>query len=180
MPARIIVLGLGNLLYADEGLGVRVAEHLYTNYDFPAHVEIVDGGTQGITLLAHVEAADRLLILDAVDFGLEPGTVVIKESGHIPAYITAHKASVHQNSFSEVLGLAELTGVLPKDIVLIGMQPVSLAFGDSLSDEAKARLPELAQLALDTLERWDVIPSPSRATRHFNDPSLSLAAFEAV
>ena len=84
---RIIVLGLGNILYGDEGFGVRVAERLYSRYAFPDNVEIVDAGTQGHPLLAFVERATRLLLLDAVDFGLQPGTIVEKDSTGIPAYL---------------------------------------------------------------------------------------------
>ncbi|WP_302294207.1 hydrogenase maturation protease, partial [Bilophila wadsworthia] len=93
---RIVVLGLGNILYGDEGFGVRVAERLYSRYAFPDNVEIVDAGTQGHPLLAFVERATRLLLLDAVDFGLQPGTTVEKDSTGIPAYLSAHKMSLHQ------------------------------------------------------------------------------------
>ena len=86
---RIVVLGLGNILYGDEGFGVRVAERLYSRYAFPDNVEIVDAGTQGHPLLAFVERATRLLLLDAVDFGLQPGTTVEKDSTGIPAYLSA-------------------------------------------------------------------------------------------
>ena len=116
---RIVVLGLGNILYGDEGFGVRVAERLYSRYAFPDNVEIVDAGTQGHPLLAFVERATRLLLLDAVDFGLQPGTTVEKDSTDIPAYLSAHKMSLHQNSFSEVLALAELKDCLPEEIRLI-------------------------------------------------------------
>ena len=93
---RIVVLGLGNILYGDEGFGVRVAERLYSRYAFPDNVEIVDAGTQGHPLLAFVERATHLLLLDAVDFGLQPGTTVEKDSTGIPAYLSAHKMSLHQ------------------------------------------------------------------------------------
>lgn len=69
---RVVVMGLGNLLWADEGFGVRVAERLYAHYHWPEEVEIVDGGTQGLNLLGYVESASHLLILDAIDYGLEP------------------------------------------------------------------------------------------------------------
>ncbi len=68
----VVVMGLGNLLWADEGFGVRVAERLYAHYHWPEYVEIVDGGTQGLNLLGYVESASHLLILDAIDYGLEP------------------------------------------------------------------------------------------------------------
>lgn len=98
---RVVVMGLGNLLWADEGFGVRVAERLYAHYHWPEDVEIVDGGTQGLNLLGYVESASHLLILDAIDYGLEPGTLRTYAGERIPAYLSAKKMSLHQNSFSE-------------------------------------------------------------------------------
>ena len=69
---RVVVMGLGNLLWADEGFGVRVAERLYAHYHWPDEVEIVDGGTQGLNLLGYVESASHLLILNAIDYGWTP------------------------------------------------------------------------------------------------------------
>lgn len=98
---RVVVMGLGNLLWADEGFGVRVAERLYAHYHWPEYVEIVDGGTQGLNLLGYVESASHLLILDAIDYGLEPGTLRTYAGERIPAYLSAKKISLHQNSFSK-------------------------------------------------------------------------------
>ena len=113
---RVVVMGLGNLLWADEGFGVRVAERLYAHYHWPDEVEIVDGGTQGLNLLGYVESASHLLILDAIDYGLEPGTLRTYAGERIPAYLSAKKMSLHQNSFSEVLALAQLAawGIVPQ------------------------------------------------------------------
>ncbi|NJT35982.1 hydrogenase maturation protease [Escherichia coli] len=113
---RVVVMGLGNLLWADEGFGVRVAERLYAHYHWPEYVEIVDGGTQGLNLLGYVESASHLLILDAIDYGLEPGTLRTYAGERIPAYLSAKKMSLHQNSFSEVLALAQLAawGIVPQ------------------------------------------------------------------
>lgn len=93
---RVVVMGLGNLLWADEGFGVRVAERLYAHYHWPEDVEIVDGGTQGLNLLGYVESASHLLILDAIDYGLEPGTLRTYAGERIPAYLSAKKMSLHQ------------------------------------------------------------------------------------
>ena len=176
---RILVLGLGNILYADEGIGVRVAEALHTGYDFPPQVEIVDGGTQGLHLLGLVEQASRLLIIDAVDFGLKPGELVSKRDGHIPAYLSAQKTSVHQNSFSEVLALASLRDALPEEIVLVGMQPADLTLARPLSTQARSALPRLVASALSILAGWGVAPLPASPGKQFHDPSISLERYEA-
>ncbi|GHK20517.1 hypothetical protein ECZU03_43060 [Escherichia coli] len=136
---RVVVMGLGNLLWADEGFGVRVAERLYAHYHWPDEVEIVDGGTQGLNLLGYVESASHLLILDAIDYGLEPGTLRTYAGERIPAYLSAKKMSLHQNSFSEVLALADIRGHLPAHIALVGLQPAMLDdYGGSLSELARA------------------------------------------
>lgn len=173
----LVVLGLGNILHGDEGFGVRVAERLHESFAFPANTAIVDGGTQGHPLLAHVEQADRLLILDAVDFGLEPATLVERDSTGIPAYLSAHKMSLHQNSFSEILALAELRDSLPQEIRLVGIQPVDLSFGHSLSKPVRAELDAAVALALAILEHWGSTARPHMSAAPFQAPGISLRAF---
>ena len=174
---RIVVLGLGNILYGDEGFGVRVAERLYSRYAFPDNVEIVDAGTQGHPLLAFVERATRLLLLDAVDFGLQPGTTVEKDSTGIPAYLSAHKMSLHQNSFSEVLALAELKDCLPEEIRLIGAQPLDMTYGNTLSPLLLSRLDTLVDMALHQLQAWGVPGRPACPESVFQNPEISLERY---
>ena len=174
---RIVVLGLGNILYGDEGLGVRIAERLHTRRAFPDTVEIVDAGTQGHPLLAFVERADRLLLLDAVDFGLSPGTLVEKDRSGIPAYLSAHKLSLHQNSFSEVLALAELKDCLPEEIRLIGAQPLDMSYGNTLSPLLFSRLDALTDRALDQLQAWGAPGVPTETAPPFQNLELSLERY---
>ncbi|SUG47458.1 hydrogenase-1 operon protein HyaD [Salmonella enterica subsp. arizonae] len=96
---RVVVMGLGNLLWADEGFGIRVAERLYARYHWPEEVDIVDGGTQGLNLLGYVEQASHLLLLDAIDYGLAPGSLRTYAGEKIPAYLSAKKMSLHQKQF---------------------------------------------------------------------------------
>ncbi len=174
-----VILGLGNILYADEGIGVRVAEFLYQNYDFPSHVEIVDGGTQGLALLEYVEKAHRLLLLDAVDFSLPQGTVVCKDSEKVPRYLTAQKYSVHQSSFAEVLALTSLRGTSPKELMLVGMQPVTLELGASLSDTAIiSGIPLMVQLTLRCLQQWGIESVPFTGERQLHHPSIAAHCFK--
>jgi hydrogenase maturation protease len=178
---HIVVLGLGNLLWADEGFGVRCAEALYARYDLPAHVEVIDGGTQGLLLLPYVEAADHLLILDAIDFGLPPGTLRAYHDDAVPAYLTAKKMSLHQTGFSEVLALADLKSALPTAITLIGVQPVELEdYGGSLSPAVRAQLPAALDMSLHTLAAWGVQASarPDDGSR-LNHGSLDITRYEA-
>lgn len=169
---RVVVMGLGNLLWADEGFGVRVAERLYAHYHWPEDVEIVDGGTQGLNLLGYVESASHLLILDAIDYGLEPGTLRTYAGERIPAYLS---------SFSEVLALADIRGHLPAHIALVGLQPAMLDdYGGSLSELAREQLPAAEQAALVQLAAWGIVPQPTEELRCLNYDCLSMENYEGV
>lgn len=174
---QITVMGLGNILYGDEGFGVRIAEQLYTQFDFPEHVEILDAGTQGSKLLRYLEESTHLLILDAVDFNLTPGTLVTEGSATIPRYLSGHKISVHQSSFSEVLALGVLQGHIPEHIHLVGMQPVATYYGTSLSTVGFEQLPNATTLALDVLKQWNVSPRKATGHKYFHTPYTALESF---
>ncbi len=168
---RVIVLGLGNILYGDEGFGVRLAQRLYAGWNFPPGVRVVDGGTQGQTLLTFVEEADRLLVLDAVDFGLAPGELVLREG--VPAHITARKLGPHQNSFSEVMGYAALRGTQPQCCALLGVQPAAMTLGAPFSPQVARCFEAAAHAALDLLRRWGVKADARARIRPLSAPALN-------
>ncbi|MBV8047917.1 MAG: HyaD/HybD family hydrogenase maturation endopeptidase [Paludibacterium sp.] len=175
----ITILGLGNLLWADEGFGVRAAETLFARYALPDHVDVIDGGTQGLLLLPWIEQADSLILFDAIDFGLPPGTLHLCRDGAVPAYLTAKKMSLHQTGFSEVLALAELQGRLPRRIVLIGVQPVELEdFGGSLTAPVRAQIDPAIDAALGVLADWGVALAPRQDGARLNHASLALGDYE--
>lgn len=168
----ISIIGLGNMLYGDEALGVHAAQKLWQEWDFPDHVEVIDGGTQGHGLLTYVEQAHSLLILDAVEMNLAPGQVIVCEGQSIPMYLTTQKISPHQNSFSEVLALAELRGKLPERIALAGMQPHTLTMGAPLSDVVQEYMGLLTKTALSVLRRWGVSMQARAGVRTLFHPVL--------
>ena len=158
-----LVLGIGNVLWADEGFGVRAVEALHARYSLPDEVRVMDGGTQGIFLLPWVTSAKRLLIFDAVDFGMPPATLRMVRGDEVPCYMGAKKVSMHQAGFQEVLSSAELSGHLPEELVLIGVQPELLDdYGGSLRESVKARIEEAVELACDVLREWNVEVTPRR------------------
>jgi len=162
-----LILGIGNILWADEGFGIRTIEALHARYTFPDTVRVMDGGTQGIFLLPWVRSATRLLIFDAIDFGLAPATMKVMRGDEVPRFMGAKKVSMHQAGFQEVLSSAVLTGDLPEDLVLIGVQPELLDdYGGSLTPGVKSQIDPAIQLGLQILDEWKV----SRALR---DSSLS-------
>jgi hydrogenase maturation protease len=162
-PQTIVVLGIGNLLWADEGFGVRCIEALQRRYEFAEHVSLIDGGTQGLYLIQHVQAADALLIFDAIDYGLEPGTLKQVRDDAVPRFMGAKKMSLHQTGFQEVLSLAQLTGQFPTQVLLIGCQPQELEdYGGSLRPVVKAAMEEALALGVEQLARWGGEPAPRR------------------
>jgi hydrogenase maturation protease len=151
---EVLVLGLGNLLNSDEGLGVHAIRALQTGYaaDFP-QVDFIDGGTLGLNLLPLVEESAALLLLDCVDAGQAPGTVIELIGDQIPRY-SGVKLSQHQTTFQEVLGLAEIREALPPRLLLIGVQPASLALGTELSPQVQACLPQILSRVEQVLRSW--------------------------
>ncbi|MFG1278092.1 HyaD/HybD family hydrogenase maturation endopeptidase [Xanthobacter autotrophicus] len=160
--ARILVLGIGNILWADEGFGVRVLEALDASHVFPEAVTLLDGGTQGLYLLPYLEEADGVVIVDAVDYGLVPGTLHILADGEVPAVLAARKVSLHQTGFQEILGLLALRGKTPARIVLVGVQPELLDdYGGGLTATIAAQVEPAARKVLDILkDEFGVVPAP--------------------
>jgi hydrogenase maturation protease len=180
----LLVLGIGNVLWADEGFGVRCVEALRAGWDFAEHVQLVDGGTQGLYLLPLVQQATRLLILDAVDYGLAPGTLKRVENDEVLRFLGAKKMSLHQTGFQEVLMLAQMTDSYPKDVLLIGCQPEELEdYGGSLRPCVKAALDAALPMAIERIAAWGGLPrvrqAPLAQGDGVNAPGIGLAVYEA-
>jgi hydrogenase maturation protease len=152
---RILILGVGNLLWADEGFGVRCVEQFARSFQLPEHVTLVDGGTQGLALVPLVVAADRVLIFDAVEYGAPPAALVVARDEQVPGYIGSDKMSLHQAGVNDVLACVQLMGKAPERITLIGIQPVQLEdYGGTLTDAVRDRIGEALALAVDELALW--------------------------
>ncbi len=160
-PASVLVLGIGNLLWADEGFGPRCVEALAARHAFPDRVRLLDGGTQGLYLLPFLEEAEALLVFDAVDYGLAPGTLLTVRDAEVPAFLGAKKMSLHQTGFQEVIATAQLLDRCPDRMTLIGCQPEELEdYGGSLRPVVAARIAPALDLALAELAVWGVMPLP--------------------
>jgi hydrogenase maturation protease len=151
--SRKVVLGLGNLLNRDEGLGVHAVKMLDARSRGNTEFEILDGGVLGLNLLMIVEECSHLLILDAVNVGKPAGTVVELTKEQIPLYAGV-KLSQHQITFQEVLGLANIRGYLPEYLHLIGIQPEDLSVGLELSPVVERNLPEVVSRAERVMKDW--------------------------
>jgi len=148
----VVVIGLGNPLMGDDGLGIAALERLRARYVLAAGIELVDGGTWGLNLLPVIEDADGVILIDAIDTGASPGTPIRLEHAFLPRYL-ATKISPHQVDLRDVLGLAELRGTLPRDTVAIGLQPQSIALGDALSPMLAEKLDMVVAAVLEDLAR---------------------------
>jgi len=149
----IKIIGIGNTLYSDEGVGVHILPLLESRLIDTYEVEIIEGATDGIKLLDPVEQADYLIILDAINAGKPSGEIITIRNDEIPKYFGV-KMSVHQVGFQEVLFAARLQDRLPKEMVMFGIQPASLELGIELSDIVKAKLPELINIVVEQVESW--------------------------
>ena len=160
---HVLVLGIGNILWGDEAFGVRAAEAFHAAYETTRGVEVMDGGTQGLYLVQHVEAADDLLVFDAIDYGLPPGTLHVVRDGEVPKFTGAKKMSLHQTGFQEVLSAADLLGRPPRRLALVGCQPLDLeAWGGALTDPVRAAITPALQAAVAILAEWGVRLTPRR------------------
>lgn len=152
---HIKVVGVGNLLWADEGFGVRCIEALADRWEFPPEVELLDGGTLGLGLVPLLQEATHVLLFDTVDHHGEPGSLILARDREIPRFMGRDKMSVHQVGMNDVLASLEMLGHRPAAFTLIGVKPVNLAeYGGSLAPEVRAQLPQALELALAELERW--------------------------
>ena len=147
------MIGLGNPIMADDGLGLAALEQLRQRWSLPESVRLVDGGTWGMNLLPLIEEAERVVFLDAINVGRPVGSLVRLEREELPR-LFAHKLSAHQIDLREVLAVAELRGTVPSDLVAIGLQPGRLEMSSELSPELECRLDELLTAVLEQLERW--------------------------
>jgi hydrogenase maturation protease len=152
---KTLVLGLGNVLLGDEGVGVRVVERLQERYEFPQEVQVLDGGTLALDLLPYVEDADRLLVIDALEMTAKPGTVARLEGDEVPASLSV-KISPHQMGLADLLAATRLRGLYPEELVLWGVQPGELKVGLELSPPVAAQVEILLEKALVELRQWGI------------------------
>ncbi|WP_020678212.1 HyaD/HybD family hydrogenase maturation endopeptidase [Geopsychrobacter electrodiphilus] len=149
----ILVMGLGNLLMSDDGLGSRVITELERRFVPCEEVSLLDGGTLGLDLLPRLEGIEKLLIIDALEMGAEPGVVFRLEGEEVPRAF-ANKLSVHQMGLQDLLAVAELQGNLPGVLVVIGAQSALVEMRMELSPKVAAAFEEVIAGVLTELKDW--------------------------
>ncbi len=180
MGKRALVLGIGNVLWADEGFGVRCVEALADSWSFGPEVTLLDGGTQGLYLLPFLEAVDILVVFDAIDYGLPPGTLKVIEGDEVPAFMGAKKMSLHQTGFQDVIATARLMNQCPETLLLIGCQPEELEdYGGGLRAPVAAQIDPALEIALARLADWGLPATPGKGDASLlADASITRGAYE--
>jgi hydrogenase maturation protease len=153
---RAVVLGVGNILLSDEGVGVRAIEALREGWLLPPEVEVIDGGTSGMELLEDLSRADLLVVADAVKAGKSPASIIRIAGVDVPVFFRA-KISPHQVGLSDVLADLEFMDESPRETVIIGVQPVSMETRMELTPEVAARLPEVVGMIVAELRAHGIV-----------------------
>jgi hydrogenase maturation protease len=156
--AETLVLGLGNILLGDDGVGVRVVERLLEQYELPKEVGGIDGGTLGMALLPYLEDASRLLLVDAVQIHKPAGALLRLTGDEIPRFLDESEVSPHRESLRNLLVAATLQGYLPDEVVLWGIQIESVGVGLALSPTVAAQVDVLVGKILAELAKWEIHP----------------------
>jgi hydrogenase maturation protease len=151
--ARALVLGVGNPLMSDDGVGLRLLQGLGSSCSLEG-VEFVDAGTLSLLLLPRLEAADGLLVLDAAHFEAAAGTVRALEGPAMDEFLRSSRCSVHEVGLRDLLDAARLTGGLPQRRAFVGVQPLAVGWGETLSPAVEAAVPGGVALGLEILARW--------------------------
>lgn len=170
-PIRLLILGLGNVLCGDDGLGAAAVARLRARYEIPDGVSVQDGGTLGLSLLPHIEDAQKAILVDAIRTDASPGSFVRLEGDDVGPAV-ANRLSVHQVGVADLLDAARWRGRLPEVLVLLGLVPQTLELGLARSPCVEAHLPDLVQRVVEeafalgfklTLRRDDEAPAASRS-----------------
>lgn len=150
---KTLVLGVGNKLMSDEGIGVHAVERLAAEYTLPQEVQVLDGGTLGMDLLYYLEEVENLLLVDAAETGQQPGTLIRLQDDEVPAFMSI-KISPHQMGIPDMLAAAKLKDLYPKRLVLWGIQPEQIRIGLDLSPALASKVDSLVEHLADELRAW--------------------------
>jgi hydrogenase maturation protease len=155
------ILGVGNLLLADEGFGIHFIERLQNDFTFPPNVELLDGGTAGIMLAPFMETKDVLFVIDVVNLKDEPGSIHLYSDQDIRSGNTHTKMSPHQVGLLEILDLCRLRGHAPERVEMITVVPGDLSIRIGLSKEVTPALDSVLDILMEKLHELDIFPVPA-------------------
>jgi hydrogenase maturation protease len=159
---EITILGIGNLLMGDEGVGIHAMNTLQESYTFSPNINFVDGGTIGIDLIPYFEECKKMIIIDAVDSQEDPGFIVTLANEEIH-YRFNTKLSLHHAGLSDVLSIIKLQEIDAPDLILFGIQPKTVEMGIELSDVVSGRMNQIISMMVKKLEEWKIECKPVSA-----------------
>jgi len=151
--SHTLVMGVGNVLLADEGAGVHAMRYLADHYDLP-NTTYLDAGTLSFTLAADIAKADQLIVFDAAQIDAKPGTVRVFQDEEVDEFLKSGKGSVHEVGFADLMDIARLEGYLPERYALIGIQPETLGWGERPSETVRRAMPKAAGNAAALIHKW--------------------------
>lgn len=151
----VLLLGIGNTLMQDEGVGVHVVNGLEAKYEFRPAINIVDGGTAGMELMGQIRDATKVIIVDAVNFDEPPGTIGSIENDDILRRLKS-KMSMHHLGITDVLSTIKLVGDEPEEIFLLGIQPEKIELDMEMTDTVRERIPRMEEVVLKKLGEWGI------------------------
>lgn len=151
----VTILGVGNTLLQDEGFGVRVIEEMTRRFSFPAHVQVLDGGTLGMELLRFLKGSEKLIIVDAIAGDEPPGTIYQFNNDQVKAYFK-EKVSAHELGIQDVLAVMEVLDEPISEMAVLGVQPASLEVSLELTPVVSSRIEDVIARVIAQLKQWDV------------------------
>lgn len=155
MSKNVVVLGLGNILLKDEGVGVRIIENFRERFDYPDDLDVFDGGTSGIDMIDFIANRDHLIITDAVKTGDPAGSIVILKDDDVAAFFKT-KISPHQLGISDLLALLDVSNERPKEMTIIGVVPMDMGTGLEMSEPIQGQAVKGADVLADTLSNLGI------------------------
>ena len=162
----MLVLGIGNILLQDEGIGIHLHNFMERCFPtFPA-VTYLDGGTLSFTLASDIEEHDHLLVLDAVELHADPGTLCCYENEAMDHFLGTAKRSAHEVGLLDLMDIARLTGHLPRHRALVGIQYQTFGWGEQLTRAVKHNIPLAGRLAANILQKWEFAAHPPCIPHH--------------
>lgn len=152
---KTVILGLGNTLLGDEGVGVQTVRHFQTVFAGLPDIEILDGGTLSFTLVEPIEPAEALIVIDAAELRCKPGTVRVFQGEEMDRFVgTSTKSSVHEVSLADLMVISHLTGHLPQYRALVAVQPGTVAWSDTLTEPVQQAVQMACEEAVKLIAQW--------------------------
>ena len=153
-PRKILVMGIGNTLQQDDGIGIHVTETFRSGHGAHPNLDIIDGGTIGLSLLPEIEDADAVIIVDASEIGEKPGTMRIFRNEEIDRQISGKRRTVHEVALADLFSAAAIRGRSPEERVLIAIQPASTGTGLDPTPDVRAAIPRACEAISTLTHRW--------------------------